>query len=96
MKVAIKFCGGCDPTYDRMEFFQRIRSLAGDAIEWVRVDDLKLEAVLLVCGCPTACPEDDLQHVSRLITVRHDGLSPEYVVAQLLARGQSDANQDER
>ncbi len=95
MKVAIKFCGGCDPAYDRVEFFQRIQCLARDSIEWVRVDDPGYEAVLLVCGCLTACPEDELNHVSRLITVRQSGLSPERVVAQLLARGKSDANQDE-
>lgn len=96
MKVAIKFCGGCNPEYDRVDLYRRIVSSAGDAIEWVRVEDSGYEAVLLICGCLTACPEDELHHVSRLVSVRHDELSPDHVVTQLLGRGKSDADQDER
>ncbi len=96
MKVALKFCGGCDPAYDRMEAFQRIRSEAGDSIEWVDVEDRGYEAVLLVCGCPTACPDGELREAPRLVTLKHEGLSPERVVAQLLGKGQTDANQDKK
>ena len=95
MKVAIKFCGGCDPTYDRVEIFRQIQSLAGDSIEWLTMEDQAYEAVLLICGCLSACLEDELQYISRLVSVRHKDLSPECVLAQLLGKGQSDANQDQ-
>jgi len=96
MRVAIKFCGGCDPAYDRVEYFQRIKLAAGDVIEWLSPDEQGCEAVLLICGCLKACPEEELQEISPLVVVQHDGLSPETVVAQLLGKGQTDAHQDER
>jgi len=95
MKVAIKFCGGCDPTYDRVEVYRRIKLLAGHSIEWLGLEKQGYEAVLLVCGCLRACPESELQNVSRLVSIKHSGLSPESVVAQLLGKGQNDANQDQ-
>ena len=94
MRVAVKFCGGCDPAYDRVEFFQRIKVAAGDRIQWQRLDEHGFDAVLLICGCFTACPEDELRQVSALVSVKHDGLSAECVVAQLLKKGQTDADQD--
>lgn len=94
-KIAVKFCGGCDPAYDRVELVQRIKEEAGDLIEWLTLDEQGHEAVLLVCGCLKACPEDELRHGS-VVLLKHDGLSPQRVVAQLLEGGQTDANQDER
>jgi hypothetical protein len=60
------------------------------------VDEPGLRAVLLICGCFRACPEEELQSLSKLVSVKHDGLSPERVVAQLLRQGQADENQDQR
>jgi len=59
-KVAIKFCGGCDPNYDRVEYWKCIRSAAGDRIEWIRVDDSNYEAVLVISGCQRACVEREI------------------------------------
>lgn len=94
MKVAIKFCGGCNPDFDRVEVFHAVKSVAGDSIEWLRVEQSGYESVLLICGCNRACPENDLQHISRIVSIKHNGLSPERVVAQILERGRVDANQD--
>jgi hypothetical protein len=77
-----------------VEVFQRITAAAGDTIEWLRIEQQGYEAILLVCGCNRACPEDDLQHISRVVTIKHNGLSPERVVAQILGKGHADANQD--
>lgn len=93
-KIAVKYCGGCDPTYDRVELVQRIKREAGDRIEWVTPEAQGYEAVLLVCGCLKACPEDELRQGS-VLPLKH-GLSPQRVVAQLLEGGQTDADQDER
>ena len=95
MKVAIKFCGGCDPAYDRVSFFDRIRSVAGDRIRWVRPGEDEHEATLLICGCPRACPEQELPAVGHLITLKTDQPPPERVVTQLLEKGDTDADQDQ-
>ncbi|MBI5247972.1 MAG: hypothetical protein HY912_00625 [Desulfomonile tiedjei] len=91
--MAVKYCGGCDPIYDRVELVQRIKSEAGESIEWLTLDEQGYEAILVVCGCLKACPEDELRHLSPL-SLKYDGLSPERVVAQLLEKGRTDANQD--
>ena len=96
MKVAINFCGGCDPAYDRVEVFQQIKSLAGASIEWLRVEEEGYQVVLLICGCPRACPSDELPHIAGLVSVTNNELSPAHVVDQLLRKGQTDADQDQR
>ena len=96
MKVAIKFCGGCDPAYDRVEVFRKIKSLAGASIEWLREEEGGYKAVLLICGCPRACPKDELPHVAVLVWVTDSGVPPGRVVDQLLRKGQSSGNQDQR
>lgn len=93
MKVAVKYCGGCDPTYDRLELVRRIKSEAGDSVEWLTLEEHGYEAVLLICGCLKACPEDELQRLSPLL-IKCDGVSVERAVAQLLEKGKTNENQD--
>ncbi len=37
-RIALKYCGGCDPEFDRVELFAKVRSAAADAIEWVALE----------------------------------------------------------
>lgn len=86
MKVALKFCGGCNPDYDRARFWEQIREAAGAAVTWVRLEDGDHQAVLLICGCPTACPADDLPAGGRLVLVKDAQSTPADVLARLLER----------
>jgi hypothetical protein len=86
MNVAIKFCGGCDPGYDRVEYFRQIQAEAGDRIHWVRVDEDTYEAILLIAGCQTACPEEELPPTALLVSVTNDELPSAKVVALLLGK----------
>lgn len=96
MRVAIKFCGGCDPSFDRMEFFRKIKAVAGDSIEWLEEGEQDgSQTVLMVCGCEKACPEEGLRHLPRLVSITSNGLSPHCVVAQILEKGQIDEDPDE-
>ncbi len=85
-KIALKFCGGCDPGFDRVEYFRRIRDSAGAAILWVSVEEGDFDTILLIQGCETACPEKDLppQPARRLVSLTNDGLDPQEVVRILL------------
>jgi hypothetical protein len=93
MKVGLKYCGGCDPTYDRPALVQRIKSEAGDSFVWSALNEEDYDAVLLVCGCLRACPEDELQQFSP-VTIKSDLVSPEQVAAQLRGKGKIDEDQD--
>ncbi|MCF8049684.1 MAG: hypothetical protein K9L59_00490 [Desulfobacterales bacterium] len=55
MKIAVKYCGGCNPQYDRMEIAQRFFRALNGKIELVSPDDPESEAVVVFVGCDTAC-----------------------------------------
>jgi hypothetical protein len=54
--VAVKFCGGCNPTYDRVAYWEEVKARAGDAVVWVGADFPGPDGRLLLCGCPSVCP----------------------------------------
>ncbi len=85
-KVALKFCGGCNPEFDRGEYYLRIRAAAGDSILWRSLEDEDFETVLLIEGCPTACPEKDLfsRTGKRVVSLTSENVTPEEVVELLL------------
>ncbi|MCB2193243.1 MAG: hypothetical protein KQI62_16850, partial [Deltaproteobacteria bacterium] len=60
MKVALKYCGGCDPGYDRVAYYEAIQAEAGERITWQRLEQGGHQALLLVCGCETACPLEEI------------------------------------
>lgn len=86
----MKFCGGCDPGYDRVEYFRKIQDAADDLIEWVTLDEDDFEAVLVICGCETACPAENMgqsdRRSGRLILVRDDKRDPAEIVESLLSK----------
>jgi hypothetical protein len=86
-RVALKYCGGCDPAFDRVELFARIRA-AADSIEWLSLDDQGFDTVLIIAGCARACPEQNPEIAPyRAISIQHDRLSAGEIVQALLNEG---------
>jgi hypothetical protein len=86
-RVALKYCGGCDPEFDRVELFTKVRAAAGDSIEWVCLDDRGFDTVLLIAGCeqnPEISPY-------RVISIEHDRLDAAAIVKALLSDGEPGA-----
>lgn len=54
-KVGIKFCGGCNPNYDRVAALERIRSRLVAVVEFVRFDRKDTVISLAIKGCDTEC-----------------------------------------
>lgn len=55
MKIGIKYCGGCNPRYDRTNIAQRLREdFPGDEIV-TATPGLDMDYVVVVCGCKSAC-----------------------------------------
>ncbi len=55
MTVGIKYCGGCNPRYDRVA---AVRRLEGDCpgVTFVNaVSGKRYDALLVVCGCSARC-----------------------------------------
>ena len=56
-KIALKFCGGCNPNYDRLELLNRLKKTLEPDLEWVAYTDQNADKVLIICGCATQCAE---------------------------------------
>lgn len=55
-KVAVKFCGGCNPRYDRGAAYRRIaEELKGEAEFEIAKEGVSYDALLIIRGC-TQCP----------------------------------------
>jgi len=90
-RIALKYCGGCDPGFDRVEYFKKIQNAAGDLIEWVSLDERDFETVLVISGCATACPVERMvpEACRRIVSIRDNKGDPAEVVQSLLNEGKS-------
>lgn len=86
IRVGLKFCGGCDPAYDRDEYWSEIKDLAEGKIEWVRLDAGGYGRVLMINACETACVAEELSFGPEVrILISTTGQIPaQEVVAQLV------------
>ena len=89
--IAIKFCGGCNPTYDRLHFWKDVQSKTEGKVNWVMADQAGYEAVLVICGCHTACPAkfftpDDYK---LFMVVTDDATSSGTVAEKIIAWGET-------
>lgn len=84
--MALKYCGGCNPGFDRVAYVEKIKSAAGPSIEWVAFDEEGFDTVLLITGCDTACPHRtvDFSKYRKTLSIKDDKLSPEDLVKILL------------
>lgn len=82
----MKHCGGCNPGFDRVEYFERIREAAGDSVEWVTLDDREIDAVLVISACASACPEEkiDFSPYGRVVALRDDKADPNEIIKILM------------
>ena len=59
--IGIRYCGGCNPRYDRVAAVQKLRTLFPDVEFTTAQSGEKYEGVVVVCGCYSACAGiDDL------------------------------------
>jgi hypothetical protein len=54
-RIGLKYCGGCNPHYDRVQAVGYLWERLKDTVELVSYEDPDIEGVLVVAGCPTAC-----------------------------------------
>jgi len=66
-KVGLKYCGGCNPSYDRVAYVQRIREAAAGRVFWSDTAAEDCEVLLFVSGCERACAEQELPLVSQAL-----------------------------
>lgn len=55
MKVRIKYCGGCNPRYDRKAVVETLRGRFPRTRFIETHEDTPFDLVAVLCGCPAAC-----------------------------------------
>jgi hypothetical protein len=55
-RLAIKFCGGCNPRIERGVLVDRIQEGLKNEVGWVSGEEER-DLTLIINGCPTACAD---------------------------------------
>ena len=74
-RLAIKFCGGCNPVFERGGLAQKVREGIA-AVQWVSWEE-EPDLVLIINGCPTACAEraEVQKHSNASLVIQPAGVS---------------------
>jgi ferredoxin len=55
-RIGVKYCGGCNPGYDRGSLVARIQDALSTKIEMVSLEE-EADLIIAIQGCPTACAD---------------------------------------
>ena len=55
--IGVKFCGGCNPRYDRGALLQKIRDARPDWAIDIAEPGTVYKSLLVICGCTSACAD---------------------------------------
>ena len=55
IRIAVKYCGGCNPEFDRVGAVADMLAGLSDIVAVVPLDDERADMLVAVEGCPTAC-----------------------------------------
>jgi hypothetical protein len=59
-RIGIKYCGGCNPGYERVEMIERVQFRFDDRFLFLRYDEPDIDALVLMSGCHRACAAQGL------------------------------------
>lgn len=55
MKIGVKYCGGCNPQYNRSSILERVKQ----QFPWIQLESVKQDViydwVFVICGCKAEC-----------------------------------------
>ena len=57
IRIAIKYCGGCNPAFDRVKAVDGMLARLAGVAEVVPLDDERADMLVAVQGCRTACAD---------------------------------------
>ena len=85
----MKFCGGCNPSHDRLETVRKIREAAGDGVRWVPFEEGGFTPLLIVNGCDRQCADcgQTEEDGIRRVCIKDETGSLTETLSMLLAEG---------
>ena len=57
LRVGVKYCGGCNPEYDRVALVEQIKKRLEGKVSFVPPESEGVDIILTVHGCRTACAD---------------------------------------
>ena len=57
LRVGVKYCGGCNPEYDRVALVEQIKKRLAGKVSFVPPENEGIDIILAVQGCKTACAD---------------------------------------
>jgi len=57
LKIGLKFCGGCNPNYDRGLMAEKIRNALDDKADFINIIDNNVDMVVSIQGCDVSCAD---------------------------------------
>lgn len=74
MNVGIKYCGGCNPRFNRREFVERLIDENKYSSFEPATENNFYDVILVVCGCTSKCAKHDNLNSSKklIITSQND------------------------
>lgn len=83
--IAVKFCGGCNPTYERGAFFEGLKSALDNECTFVPYDYPEPDGMVIICGCERVCPVKHFDpRAYKSFTVINKAATPEEAAAQII------------
>lgn len=69
MKIGVKYCGGCNPHFDRTTVVKQLMKNYNNYIfEYAQIG-IEYDILLIVNGCSRSCANYDLLRGSKIITI---------------------------
>lgn len=69
MLVGVKFCGGCNPRYDRTACLEEVKRQHSHWDFQYAEEGRRYDLLLVIGGCPSCCASDEAYQFKRLIKV---------------------------
>ena len=86
MKIGVKFCGGCNPTYDRKKFLDRtIEEYPFYEFEMAQ-PDVRYPELLVICGCQRCCADYSALSYGHLNLVGAEDTAVDFVHGDITGR----------
>lgn len=80
--IGVKYCGGCNPRYDRAAFLEKVKQLCPEASFFPVWENRNFDAYIVINGCPSACADIKGLFGKSILAFAND-YEPEKVAAKL-------------
>jgi len=86
--IAIKYCGGCNPAYDRVAAVAEMLARLADVVAVVPLDDERADLLVAVEGCTTACADLSGNNAKKIVVLTSREAVENFVPDNIVGRAE--------